>query len=73
MDLGLEAPETVAAGSEFEVKGTIGGLDTLESPVAGLQMIMTYPEGMTCTEVTPNEDVYKRQANGCVDFLIQIK
>ena len=44
--LGLEAPETVAAGSEFEVKGTIGGLDALESPVAGLQMIMTYPEGM---------------------------
>ncbi|OUO70885.1 hypothetical protein B5F54_16910, partial [Anaeromassilibacillus sp. An250] len=53
--LGLEAPETVAAGSEFEVKGTISGLDALESPVAGLQMIMTYPEGLTCTEVVPNE------------------
>ena len=54
VDLGLEAPETVAAGSEFEVKGTIGGLDTLESPVASLQMVMTYPEGLTCTEVVPN-------------------
>ncbi|WP_195451344.1 NPCBM/NEW2 domain-containing protein [Anaeromassilibacillus sp. 1001302B_160321_C8] len=53
--LGLEAPETVEAGSEFEVKGTIGGLDALESPVASLQMVMKYPEGLTCTEVVPNE------------------
>ena len=70
--LGLEAPETVAAGSEFEVKGTIGGLDTLERPVAGLQMIMTYPEGMTCTEVTPNEAIKDEMAYSIHDDVLEV-
>ena len=72
MDLGLEAPETVAAGSEFEVKGTIGGLDTLEGPVAGLQMIMTYPEGMTCTEVTPNEAIKDEMSYSIHDDVLDV-
>ena len=70
--LGLEAPETVAAGSEFEVKGTIGGLDTLEGPVAGLQMIMTYPEGMTCTEVTPNEAIKDQMSYSIHDDVLEV-
>ncbi|WP_195560798.1 InlB B-repeat-containing protein, partial [Anaeromassilibacillus sp. D41t1_190614_C2] len=70
--LGLQAPETVAAGSEFEVKGTIGGLDTLEGPVAGLQMIMTYPEGMTCTEVTPNEAIKDEMAYSIHDDVLEV-
>ena len=55
--LALAAPEMVSVGSSFEVVGMIDGLDLLENPVAGLQMIMTYPEGMTCTEVVPNEAI----------------
>ena len=68
----MKAPETVAAGSEFEVKGTISGLDALEGPVAGLQMIMTYPEGMTCTEVTPNEAIKDEMSYSIHDDVLEV-
>ena len=55
--MGLTAPETVAPGSEFAVTHSISGLGELVEPVGIIQMDLTYPEGLTCEEVIPNENI----------------
>lgn len=55
--MNLTAPETVAAGSSFDVKLAIDGLDKLDASIYVMQMNLTYPEGLTCAEVTPGENI----------------
>lgn len=53
----LNAPETVTAGSSFDVVYTLGGLAELTNSIYVMQMDVTYPEGLTCTEVVPGENI----------------
>lgn len=55
--MNLTAPETVAAGSSFDVKLAVDGLDKLDASIYVMQMNLTYPEGLTCAEVTPGEKI----------------
>ena len=47
----------VAPGASFDVAHSFSGLEDLVEPIYVMQMSFTYPEGLTCTEVTPNTNI----------------
>lgn len=63
VSMALTAPETVAPGSTFTVTHSFSGLGELMDPLYIVQMDLTYPEGLTCESVVPN-DRHRREPDG---------
>lgn len=57
VSMALTAPETVAPGSTFTVTHSFSGLGELMDPLYIVQMDLTYPEGLTCESVVPNDGI----------------